>query len=826
MDTTLPESGAGQQGERRQAQGDQSPTLAELHVPFAKGYTVHSFLGQGSSGNVWKATQEGTLREVALKFLAPWARPGLGGLRFAREAEIGGALQHKNIAHIFDNGAGADGAWLAMELVKGTSVERWSAEQHPGLRDKMEVFRQICEGMVHAHQRGVLHRDLKPGNVLLTEDGIPKIVDFGLACWRESPSLDVTLTQQGEVFGSLAWMPPEQAAGRWQEVDALSDVYALGAILFSLLCGRAPLDRALPIPALLAAAQSADRPLLRAVCREAPKDLAAIADKCLAMEKRFRYQSSAELYEDVTRWLAGDTVRARSEAPLYWMAKKIRRHWAAVAATAAVICGAGGMAWAREEARRNLEYSQRQTFLREAAQTAQTLHEAQDLVSRILVEMPQQSGTSANLEWAAKVGQMLASFPWSLKGGSGSYDSNPFRARAAMSIAEDQMKKQRWTTALPRWQQAILHLKVLVATHPERSVYASDLARARIGEMEALLELGYHGDAVRAAQEALQVPLPPSDLAPDDALLQSLVNATAHLAKSVLAAAGRVETTLEIVRLVSQRIPPDTPTPRPRGLYQGWLAQLACLEVALKTRLQGAAAAASIAETAVARARNYGELSENGELAGIVLVECLAAEANVKRALGDADAATARLLEATSVLARKKSKSERSKVAMAAYKSLANSWVSQAGFHEERGRWEETIVANEHALKCCAVMNRMNPEDTGPLLMSARLYLQNARHWNARAQKSPSIRCATASAGRFKTVLEKRRSDEVELFLDQAEAALLLAELDAPPPQPDQIWAEIARSAMLSPQKKRDLLKPQDAARLQALEQRRHQLPP
>ncbi len=191
---------------------------------------------------VWRATQEGTLREVALKFLAPWQAHGLAGARFAREAEIAASLEHENIARVFGSGESAGGPWLAMELVDGSPADRWVAENDPPLRERVTLFRQICGGVRHAHRRGVIHRDLKPGNVLVAANGTPKVVDFGLACWQEEPSLDVTLTRYGEVFGSLAWMAPEQACGRWAEVDALSDVYALGTILYSLrtpeVCGN------------------------------------------------------------------------------------------------------------------------------------------------------------------------------------------------------------------------------------------------------------------------------------------------------------------------------------------------------------------------------------------------------------------------------------------------------------------------------------------------------------------------------------------------------------------------------------------------------------
>lgn len=174
--------------------------------PVAEGYVVHEFLGRRAAGVVWRATQEGTLREVALKFPAAWSLHGQGELRFAREAEIAAALEHGNIARVFGTGEGAGGLWLAMELVDGPPLDQWVAKRNPVLKERVELFRQICAGVRHAHQRGVIHRDLKPGNVLVAPDGTPKVVDFGLACWQQGASLDVTLTRQGEQPLPRPWM--------------------------------------------------------------------------------------------------------------------------------------------------------------------------------------------------------------------------------------------------------------------------------------------------------------------------------------------------------------------------------------------------------------------------------------------------------------------------------------------------------------------------------------------------------------------------------------------------------------------------------------------
>lgn len=291
-------------------------------APEVKGYAVAELLGCGGAGMVWRAVQERTLREVALKFPSPGQAHALPGLRFLREAEIAASLEHPNVVRVFDSGESAAGPWLAMELVDGLTADRWVAENTPPLRERVALFRGICAGVRHAHQCGVIHRDLKPANILVAADGTPKVADFGLAAWQEPSSLEVTLTQQGEIFGSLAWMSPEQAEGRWPEVDALSDVHALGGVLYSLVSGRPPVDASLPAAVQLAVVKSSTHRPLREAQPGTPRDLEAVVEKCMAAEKARRYQSVAELEADVTRWLDGQPVRAHTAAPLYWLRKE------------------------------------------------------------------------------------------------------------------------------------------------------------------------------------------------------------------------------------------------------------------------------------------------------------------------------------------------------------------------------------------------------------------------------------------------------------------------------------------------------------------------
>ena len=523
---------------------------------------------------VWRATQEGTLREVALKFLTPWVQQDTTRLRFAREAEIAASLEHENIVRVFDSGGREGAEWLAMELVEGPTVDRWVEEQNPGLKARAELFRGICAGVRHAHQRGVIHRDLKPGNVLVTAEGIPKVADFGIACWQQESSLDVTLTQQGEVFGSLAWMPPEQAAGRWAEVDALSDVYALGAIFFSLLSGEPPLDWTLPPAALLAAAQSRERRALRTIAGEVPRDLAAVVEKCLPLEKSRRYQSVAALEADLERWLAGEPVRARAASPGYWLRKKIRRHWGAVSMAAAVAVAGIIVAWTHFAGKRRLHEQEQAVMIRESAQAARTLSEAQELVTQLLVEMKPKLQQGGGREWVEEAEKRVAAFPWSLGGGTGEYDPRPFRARAAMAMADDLAKEWNWGNSLRKRHEAIQHFAALAREYPAVPAYREELGQARLGELLSLLKLGYHKEAVSAAQRALDALTPPPGERVSPVLLGLAVERTCTLADAVLIAQGRMEEVLLILTEVGRLISPKESTAGLTAEEAGWHASL------------------------------------------------------------------------------------------------------------------------------------------------------------------------------------------------------------------------------------------------------------
>ncbi|MEN9284297.1 MAG: hypothetical protein RLZZ179_1790 [Verrucomicrobiota bacterium] len=461
--------------------------------PEIPGYAMHGYLGRGGSAVVWKAYQEAVGRDVAIKVLRPYGGQRFAVQRFAREAEILGALSHENVVAVFDSGEADCGLWLAMELVDGERLDRWLQQTGPALRERVRVFAGICAGVRHAHQKGVVHRDLKPGNILLSRQGVPKVADFGLAAWSQPGSMDLTLTRQGELFGSPAWMPPEQARGEVQSVDTLSDIHALGSVLFFLLSGRPPLDAEQVPQALLAAAQSDDRLRLRAIAPKIPRDLAAITEKCLSGPKARRYQSVSELEADVLRWLDGQPVQARPASALYWTGRKLRRHWVAVAAAAAVLAAGSGWAWERFQSERRLAEKRRHM-----------IEQSQELAAQLLVELDNLAEESVDGKLHKIVRKRIESFKWDPGFGEEVNDPRRFAVRMAMTDARNFTSSVSWVSAEREWIRASELLDSLLRDRPGYEPYLVEKREVLQGLQTALLRQDRDDESVAIGVELLE----------------------------------------------------------------------------------------------------------------------------------------------------------------------------------------------------------------------------------------------------------------------------------------------------------------------------------
>jgi serine/threonine protein kinase len=335
--------------------------------PFAGDrYRVVREIGRGGMATVWLAEQRDPVeRTVALKVMEYRLHGAEAQRRFAVERQAVARMDHPLIAQIFDAGTTLDGRpYLAMEYVPGVAITTFSRERGLSLAGRLRLAVSVCHAVHHAHTKGVVHRDLKPSNLLVVEqDGrpVPKLIDFGIAK-ASSPAGDrATVTAQGELLGTLEYMSPEQAQGGAAGVDARTDVYSLGGIVYELVTGRLPLaigearargfahalavierdDPPAPSAALAAAARAERDPARRrellAQTRLARGDLDGIVMKALEKSAHRRYATARDLADDLDRFLAHEPVVAVPPGRLDRFRKLVARHRAASAGVVGVI---------------------------------------------------------------------------------------------------------------------------------------------------------------------------------------------------------------------------------------------------------------------------------------------------------------------------------------------------------------------------------------------------------------------------------------------------------------------------------------------------------
>ncbi|MCG8405185.1 MAG: serine/threonine-protein kinase [Phycisphaerales bacterium] len=324
-------------------------------------YGILEVLGTGGMGIVYLAEQENPNRKVALKVIRSGLVSRETQRRFEHEVEALGRLKHQGIAQIYEACMYQGTPFFAMELVEGIRFADYANKLNT--RHRLALFAKVCDAVEHAHQKGVIHRDLKPDNILVEKSGQPKILDFGIARAVDSDLKSTTLqTSVGQLIGTIPYMSPEQAAGNREELDTRSDVYALGVVLYELLAGCLPYDlqqKLIHEATRIIQEESPSR--LSSVNRAFRGDIETIVDKALQKEKELRYQSAGALASDIRRHLANEPISARPAGAVYRLKKFVRRNKALVMGIAVLVTGVIATSWqaveathARDEAQRRL----------------------------------------------------------------------------------------------------------------------------------------------------------------------------------------------------------------------------------------------------------------------------------------------------------------------------------------------------------------------------------------------------------------------------------------------------------------------------------------
>ena len=337
----------GLEGDREASRESFEAILAEDEVKDTHwrvgNYEILEEIGRGGMGVIYRARQRHSRRIVALKRIVSYHADSRETLeRFRREAEAAASLDHPNILPIYEVGQGEDGLpFFSMKYAAGGSLQKAGPALRNELRECVRLMAKVARAVQYAHEHGVLHRDLKPGNILLDGHGEPFVTDFGLAKWLDT-STDLTRTLA--IFGTPGYIAPEQAKGPAAKLTPAADVYSLGAILFDLFTGRPPFlgEHAL---AVIQQASEKPAPKLRSLAPALDRNLETICARCLEREPQARYRSAGDLAVDLERWLEGRPIIARRVSPPVRAWRWSKRNPKLAAATAAAFCSATAAAF-------------------------------------------------------------------------------------------------------------------------------------------------------------------------------------------------------------------------------------------------------------------------------------------------------------------------------------------------------------------------------------------------------------------------------------------------------------------------------------------------
>ena len=326
--------------------------LAEVDAPhkswFLGNYEILEQIGCGGMGVIYRARQRHTRRVVAVKRVLSYRADSPGALqRFRREAQAVASLDHPNILPIYEVSESEDGLpFFSMKFAEKGSLHENAASLRGQPRNCVELMAKVARAVEYAHSRGVLHRDIKPGNILLDDHDEPLVSDFGLAKLLDGNN---DLTRSLTTFGTAGFIAPEQAGHAAVDFTPVADIYGLGAVLFNVLAGRPPFLGSNPVSVIRQASET-QAPKLRSLAPSLDRDLETICARCLERDPKARYQSAGDLAADLERWLTGRPIVARPVSPPVQIWRWSRRNPKLVgAATAGLLLGAAVVSLLRGE---------------------------------------------------------------------------------------------------------------------------------------------------------------------------------------------------------------------------------------------------------------------------------------------------------------------------------------------------------------------------------------------------------------------------------------------------------------------------------------------
>jgi len=350
----------GLEGGEEVSQASYQSVLAEVDAPhkswFLGNYEILEQIGCGGMGVIYRARQRHSRRIVAVKRVLSYRADSHGALeRFRREAQAVASLDHPNILPIYEVSESEDGLpFFSMKFAEKGSLHENVASLRYEPRKCVQLMAKVARAVEYAHNRGVLHRDIKPGNILLNDRGEPLVSDFGLAKLLDGNN---DLTRSLTTFGTAGFIAPEQAGDAAADLTPAADVYSLGAVLFNVLAGRPPFLGSNPVSVIRQASET-QAPKLRSLAPSLDRDLETICARCLERDPKARYQSAGDLGADLERWLGGRPIVARPVSRPARIWRWSRRNPKLVgAATAGLLLGAGAVWLFRGELFRESQFN-------------------------------------------------------------------------------------------------------------------------------------------------------------------------------------------------------------------------------------------------------------------------------------------------------------------------------------------------------------------------------------------------------------------------------------------------------------------------------------